>query len=483
MSDSHVTIILCLVALTVSFLVYPWVLRFAVRHNIVDNPDARKLQRYPVPVMGGVVVFVGIVLSVAVGWFALDVHEAVFTLVAMTVMLLVGTFDDIFGLGVGLRFSVEVVVVAALIWFTGFSIDDFHGFLGIGRVSPYLWWPLSIVAGVGIINATNLIDGVDGYSSGYGIMSCSLFAVFFFVTGQIHMAMFALIITAALIPFFMHNVFGKTSKMFIGDGGTLMLGTALATFLFCLLGSHGVGDCGNRCVNPVAFSLAVLAVPVFDTLRVMGNRLRRGRSPFHPDKTHLHHLFIDIGFSHVGTAVTILMLNFAVVAACWLAWRLGASATWQVFIAIVLGILITFVFYKVARSEESKDSRFYRFLCRLARISHVERKGLWFTLMLLMDGKWREGNIISDVKQQVRQYDVAALKAELEKSFDPQERDRRLIQTYLEGKTNVLLDDIILYSGAEKLRVYPLVYQMVIDGSVTVLKENELGQINRVKMK
>ena len=476
--------ILVVTAFVVVLAVYPLVLRFAIRHNIVDNPNARKLQRHPVPVMGGVVVFVGILASVLVGTFLIGVKESFIPLIAMTVMLVLGTTDDIKGLGVGVRFFVEVVMVAALIWLTGFAIDDFHGFLGIHNVPPAVWWPLSIVAGVGIINATNLIDGVDGYSSGYGVMSCSLFATLFFVKGENHMAYFALVIAAALIPFFMHNVFGRKSKMFIGDGGTLMLGMALTTFLFCAL-SHKCAhsDLYAREINPVAFSLAVLAIPVFDTLRVMGGRIRRHHSPFHPDKTHLHHLFIGLGFSHVGTAVTILTLNFIVVVVCWLAWSWGANSTWQVVISVVLGILMTFGLYNSVEREEMEDSRIYRFICRLGRISHIERKGLWFTLMLLMDGKWRDGNMFQEVKQQVRQYNVDSLKAELEKTFDPQERDRRLIHTYLEGRTNVMIDDIIQYSGAERLRVYPIVYQMVLDGSVSVLKENDLGQISRVRLK
>ena len=148
-----------------------------------------------------------------------------------------------------------------------------------------------------------------------------------------------------------------------------------------------------------------------------------------------------------------------------------------------MGILITFGLYRFVEREERNDSRLYRFLCQLGRISHIERKRIWFALMLLMDGKWRDGNMFVEVKQQVCQYDVASLKIELEKTFDPQERDRRLIHTYLEGKTNVLLDDIIQFSGAERLRVYPIIYQMVLDGSVTVLKENDLGQINRVRLK
>lgn len=482
MNEYMSSIILFTIAFMVSLVVYPLVLRFAVRHDIVDNPDARKLQRHPVPVMGGVVVYIGILVAVLVGYFVFEVKESMCVIVCMSVMLVLGTTDDIRGLGVGIRFLIELIAVTAIVLFTGYSIDDFHGFLGIHHISPFVSWPLSIVAGVGIINATNLIDGVDGYSSGYGVMSCSLFAVLFFLTGHTNEAMFALIVAAAIIPFFMHNVFGKKSKMFIGDGGTLMLGMALTSFLFYSLSSNGA--CVNfGGVNPVALSIAILAVPVFDTVRVMGGRISKGRSPFHPDKTHLHHLFIDLGFSHVGTAVAILTINFTVVVLCWLGWSIGLNDSWQIIISVVLGFLITFGIYNSVRRFESHDSKMYVFLCNVGRATHIERQGVWLALSLIIDGEWRKGNVVKEVKRQVKKYDVETYKAELNRTLVPKERDVCLIKAYLEGKTNVSVDDIIKFSGADNLRVYPIIYQMVLDENVVVIKQNDLGQIKRVQLK
>lgn len=118
----------------------------------------------------------------------------------------------------------------------------------------------------------------------------------------------------------MHNVFGKTSKMFIGDGGTLVMGGVMSVFVIAVLkqGSLSASYVSER-VGLVAFTLAVLSVPVFDTLRVMATRLLNGASPFRPDKTHLHHMFIELGCSHVATTVAILSMNFLIVLAWWYA--------------------------------------------------------------------------------------------------------------------------------------------------------------------
>ena len=135
-------------------------------------------------------------------------------------------------------------------------------------------------------------------------MACALFGTFFHLAGDFPMTMLAVVCMASLIPFFLHNVFGLKSKMFIGDGGTLLMGCVMSVFVLNMLKSGSLGV-NYRALGfgLVPFSLAVLSVPVFDTVRVMMMRILRKTSPFHPDKTHLHHMFIELGFSHIVTTV------------------------------------------------------------------------------------------------------------------------------------------------------------------------------------
>lgn len=360
-------------------LIYPFVLRYAIRHNIVDNPNARKLQRTPVPVFGGVAVFMGVLPAVVItGIFFNDFPTTTVNLCAITVMLAIGVWDDRRDISAIFRFIVEIMIVFLMMLATGCFIDDFHGLWGIHDIPEYVAWPLSIFAGVGIINAINLIDGVNGYSSGYVIVSCLLFAAFFFHCGMITLAGLALIGVGALIPFFLHNVFGGKSKMFIGDGGTLMMGTAIAFFVaYCLSSGSTVKELEARNFGLIAFTLAVLSIPVFDTLRVMSVRMLRHLSPFHPDKTHLHHLFIDMGFSHSGTTMAILSMNITTVLIWFLSWKLGASINLQTYIVVALGILNTFVFYKFMKVQAARDSRIYRFMCSLGSLIHIGNTRFW----------------------------------------------------------------------------------------------------------
>ncbi len=368
-------------------LIYPFVLRYAIRHNIVDNPNARKLQRTPVPVLGGVAVFTGVLPTVvATGIFLNDPKAIVVNLCSITVMLAIGVWDDRRDISAIFRFFVEILVVFLMMLAAGCSIDDFHGLWGIHGVPWYVSWPLSIIAGVGIINAINLIDGVNGYSSGYGIISCFMFAAFFFHCGMVTLACLALIGAGALIPFFLHNVFGGKSKMFIGDGGTLMMGTAIAFFVAnCLSSGSPTQELEENNFGLIAFTLAVLNIPVFDTLRVMSVRISRGLSPFHPDKTHLHHLFIDMGFSHSGTTTAILSMNILTVTIWFLSWKLGASIDLQTYIVVALGILNTFVFYKFMRIQAERDSRIYKAMLHLGSLTHIGHTRLWTFMREMVD--------------------------------------------------------------------------------------------------
>ncbi len=366
--------------------IHPRLVKIALLKNIVDNPDARKLQRTPVPVLGGVAVFFGVVIAIGCMSSVVDCSGLPVVIMAMIAMLYTGTMDDILSLSPGLRFVIEIVVVLLLIFVGGYCIDDFHGLWNIGRFSYWYAVPLTVVAAVGIINAINLVDGVNGLSSGYCIMACLIFGTLFFLAGEAPMTILAAVSVGALIPFFLHNVFGKTSKMFIGDGGTLVMGVVMSVFVIAILqnGSR-VAAYVNPNVGLVPFTLAVLSVPVFDTLRVMSTRILKGTSPFRPDKTHLHHMFIDLGCSHVATTLAILGVNMFVVLCWWALEASGFSIAVQLYAVIAVSLLVTSGLYHFMQWHICRDTRFMRAMRRLGYKTHISRTGIFFWLQQVMD--------------------------------------------------------------------------------------------------
>ena len=176
--------------------------------------------------------------------------------------------------------------------------------------------------------------------------------------------------------------------MFIGDGGTLLMGTIMSSFVINALKTDSLivsETPANFGVIP--FTLAVLAIPVFDTLRVMSARIIRGTSPFNPDKTHLHHLLFDLHFSHVGTTGTEILANLLVVGSWYLSYRLGASIELQLYIVIALGLLITFGFYRFARVQERKQSKLYHWLTKVGDWTHVGHTPWFERFRDFLDGK------------------------------------------------------------------------------------------------
>lgn len=372
-----------------TWLIYRRVHQIAVMKNIVDCPDARKLQKEPVPVLGGLSVFFGIIVAFVVCQFFFGTSGLFSLMGLMIIMLCVGTLDDILSLSPTARFVIEVAITLAYIFASGASINDFHGLWGIETLSPYIAVPLTVIAGVGIINAINMIDGVDGLMSGYGIVIMCIFGAFFYRVDDTNMALTAFITSGALLPFFLHNVFGNKSKMFLGDGGSLMIGTMFAVFVVTILrsgspSSHNV----PAGFGLVPFTLAVLSVPVFDCLRVMAIRIRDKRSPFSPDKTHLHHMFVGLGFSHLGTTLCIIVLNLLVIFVWWVSYRLSASFGIQLLVVIAVGLLNTFGLYKAVYHMKIRQNRFYSFLLRIGRRTCMENKPVWQRFRKMLDQKY-----------------------------------------------------------------------------------------------
>ncbi len=372
------------IAMVITTFIHPFIVKMAKSRNMVDVPDARKLQRQPIPVMGGLAVFFGIVMGAGVTSTFFNTYALFTCIITLTMMMYIGMLDDMIGLSPILRLVLEIAMIAFIVKMDQTNINDFHGLFGIHKLPVYVSLPLCTVACCGIINSINLIDGVDGLSSGYCIFACLCFGLVFCSSYEGTMAIMASLSAGALIPFFFHNVFGQKSKMFIGDAGTLMMGMLMSIFCMRMIDNTSLVQDHHPKMGVIAFCLSVLSVPVFDTLRVMFGRIVKGVSPFHPDKSHLHHLFIEIGFSHIGTTVAILCIN-TVNVACWLmSFLLGFGPTGQFLVVFVLGSFNTVGFYYVVRLMNHRRIP-YRCLKWLAVKSHKETGRTFLAIRSLID--------------------------------------------------------------------------------------------------
>jgi hypothetical protein len=175
--------------------------------------------------------------------------------------------------------------------------------------------------------------------------------------------------------------------MYIGDGGSLLIGMVMVCNIFFLLSdSSTAGELMRQSgIGAVAFALAALCIPVFDTLRVMFARIADGVSPFTPDKTHLHHLFIDMGFSHVGTSITIILINMLIVLLWWLSCLLGLGIDGQFYLVIALGLFFTCGLYYGMRYCQRRNNCIWQKVQRIGKWTHFEQKGAWAVMQKIVD--------------------------------------------------------------------------------------------------
>jgi len=481
MSLTNLKAITIIVAAISALIAVSWVyfkiLCIAKDKGLVDNPDARKLQIEPIPVMGGIAVFFGVAFGIMAGYTAggmLGIEYDIIllpVLAAMVVMLYVGALDDIRGLSPLSRLIIESLTMMGLIFAGGGCIDTFHGFWGIESFS---WWfavPLTIFVGVGIINAVNMIDGVNGLSSTLCVLSSGLYGVVFLRSGDAANATLAFSMTAALLPFMVHNIFGLRSRMFIGDAGTMVMGVLLTWFTICLLKSDSPNtfyeDASN--VNLIAFALAVLCVPVFDTLRVMTMRMLKKKSPFHPDKTHLHHIFINVGVSHFITTVSEALIMVVVVVVWSITVMLGVSIDWQLYIVVLAAAVFVWGTYAILRYNASHHTRFLHWLVNFSVKTHLGRKEWGKRITAMLDAP--EDNLRAKEAKEEKD----SVYVEPGDPFDLMEEDRKKVMDFMKGRAEVMVYDIVENSGANIIYVSAILESEIRQGTIRVVKTDSGG--------
>ena len=301
-------------------IIIPQILLIAFRKKLFDVPDARKSHTSAVPRLGGIafnlvtifsVFFVfGINILGSNGIFmeqiSTDALQFCFGFCALMLIYIVGIADDLIGVRYKAKFVVQTLA-ALFIVVSGLYINNFHGLFGLHEVNPFFGGFITVIAIVFITNAINLIDGVDGLASGLCIVAFAYYGVMFFCLGMFVYSLIAFAVLGTVIQFYYYNVFGKAEKqkkIFMGDTGSLTLGIFLC---FLSLKLNQLPDSHSFVSNAFVMAFAPLIVPCFDVIRVYIHRLRKHRSPFLPDKNHIHHKIMRCGVSQRVTMVSIIV--------------------------------------------------------------------------------------------------------------------------------------------------------------------------------
>jgi UDP-GlcNAc:undecaprenyl-phosphate GlcNAc-1-phosphate transferase len=339
----------------ISLSIIPSLIKIAKSKNLLDSPDERKIHSSPIPSLGGIAIYSGFALALCFFWpESGNLKDFQSIISASLVIFLLGLKDDLVGTSPKKKFAGEILACSILIFKQDLIIKSFHTLFGLGDISGIPAIALTFLTVILIINAYNLIDGIDGLGASLGILSLSLFGLFFHHTGYIEYAIVASALIGSLLGFLIHN--WHPASIFMGDTGSLLVGLINAMFalkfmeVVALVPQNGFFSV-NSC--PVA-AMAIIFVPLLDAVRVFSIRLMKGKSPFAAEKNHIHHMLLSLGLNHSSVTIILVSLNLFV---AYIAWTFTNHSPTRVFIAMTLsGLLLSaLIYFKALRKSKIKS--------------------------------------------------------------------------------------------------------------------------------
>ncbi len=331
------------IAFIISFLALPAIIKIADAKCLFDAPDNRKIHKKPIASLGGVGMFTGFFIADLL-FIATSRHpEFQYFLAAATIIFFLGLKDDILIITPLKKFLGQVCATAILIHLGGLRIDSMHGVFGMREIPEVVGLALSYTTIILIINAYNLIDGIDGLAGALGLVSMTIFGAYFFIAGQEPYAMLAFTMGGSLLAFLIFNHY--PAKIFMGDSGSLMLGLFNAILALKFLSVADMPGTAYKIEAVVPLVIAIMSVPLIDTVRVFGIRIFKGRSPFSPDRNHVHHLLLQKGLSHKHVTLCCVLINLVLVSFAYFGRMLGSSIMLCMLGGLVLSLLAMLIYY------------------------------------------------------------------------------------------------------------------------------------------
>ncbi len=357
-------ILVFITAFVVVLYTTPALIKVAILKNLIDLPsEDRKIHKRAIPTIGGIIIYAATLFSFSL-WFNIDdlndysqIYEAVkeFKIIIATslVLFFVGVKDDIIGTAPVKKLFAHVVVGLILILMGDIKITGLHGVFFVEKIPEWGSIFLSLFTYIVVVNAMNLIDGVDGLAAGIGFLATTFFGTWFVFANEYTLASLSFALSGALLGFLVFNF--SPAKIFMGDSGSLIIGMFIYVLSTKLI-EYPVSRLDNFWVHisNSVFAIAALVYPLTDTLRVFVIRTIKGQSPFEADRNHIHHRLIDCGYSHAKTVIVIYVFSIVTVGVSLLSYYLNPSLS-LVAVLACSGIFILWVIYAKSKSKKTDE--------------------------------------------------------------------------------------------------------------------------------
>ena len=345
-----------LVSFFIVLLSTPSFIKVAEIKNLFDEPNEnRKLHARRTPSMGGIMIFAGTLFAFMICYPEEDISYIKFLIPSILVMFFIGIKDVIIGTAPVKKLIGHLLVAFIMVLMAEIRITSLYGIFEIREIPDWASISLSVFTYVVIINAFNLIDGVDGLAGGVGCIASVAFGIWFLLVGSTVDAIIAFSLAGALFGFLRYNFY--PANIFMGDSGSLTVGLILCVLAIRMI-EFDPGDIPSNLIRiskPI-FAMTVLSYPLLDTLRIFLVRMARGTSPFTADKNHIHHRLLRLGLNHAQTVLVIYVFNILLILYAVFFTNLNANIKFLILAAIVLIVIGGLFLIPTKKEENSKSS-------------------------------------------------------------------------------------------------------------------------------
>ncbi|BAV10193.1 UDP-N-acetylmuramyl pentapeptide phosphotransferase/UDP-N-acetylglucosamine-1-phosphate transferase [Filimonas lacunae] len=334
------------IAFIVTFYAIPVTIQVAEAKKLFDVPDERKIHKTPIPSLGGLAMFAGLMIGMLLTVTITENRAFQYYLVAFLIIFFLGLKDDIVILSPIKKFIGQVFVAAILCFKGNLLITSMHGFLGLGQLDITASYLLTFFTIIVVINAFNLIDGIDGLAGSLGLVTCTVFGVYFYLAQDMAHAILGFTMAGSIIAFLIYNY--NPAKIFMGDTGSMLLGVVNVILVIHFIEAAPSAKAFPTTASP-AIGFGILLLPLMDTLRVFAIRIINRRSPFSPDRNHLHHILLERGMGHKAITFSIAIASILPIIFCFTLQRYGST--------LIIASLIAFFFTGIVLLKVVKPRR------------------------------------------------------------------------------------------------------------------------------
>jgi UDP-GlcNAc:undecaprenyl-phosphate GlcNAc-1-phosphate transferase len=343
----------------ISFLIIPVIVKYSHQRNIVDVPGGRKIHKKVTPSMGGIAIFLGFFLS-SIIWINSSLWQDIkFLLVPFMIIFFTGLRDDLIPLKPLVKLAGQVTAAAFLLYFLDLRLHSFYGLFGLEEWPIWISYIVTVFTIIVITNAFNLVDGLDGLAGSIASAILLFYGIWYYSMGDSIFSVFCFSMLGAIIAFLLFN--WEPSEIFMGDTGALVIGMMLAvvTIRFINLNFGLTNNSPVRFDSTISTAACLIIVPLLDTTRIIILRLSKRQSPFKPDKSHIHHAIMRLGFSHSKTTFTLVSIQIFFILLALVFKNIGDKILLPIVIvlAIIFSITLDRMIINKKKASKSYDAK------------------------------------------------------------------------------------------------------------------------------